>query len=87
MEKHCDPMSRDFTHSTALHNAVLSGNLEIIKFFVEELKCPPDIQGPPNITLIQLARDMNHPDIAQYLQKHSVIPYIYTAIAMMKQLG
>ena len=31
--------------------------------------------------------NMNHPDIAQYLQKHGVIPYIYTAISMMKQLG
>ena len=30
---------------------------------------------------------MNRSDIAQYPQKHSVIPYIYTAISMMKQLG
>ena len=45
-----------------------------------------------NMTLFQWAKVMNHSDIAQYLQKHSVMPYIYiyiyiyTAIAMMKCL-
>ena len=34
-----------------------------------------------------MARSTNRSDIVQYLRKHSVIPYIYTAIAMMKQLG
>ena len=31
-----------------------------------------------------MAENMNQPDIVQYLQKHSVIPYITTAITMMK---
>ena len=39
-----------------------------------------------NKTLFQWAKVMNHSDIAEYLQKHSVMPYIYTAIAMMKRL-
>ena len=63
---------------------MLGDHLEVITFFVEKLKCPPDITGQLNITPLQLAMDKNHYDIVQYLQKQSVIPYIYTAIAMMK---
>ena len=79
-------MTQDLFENTALHYAVVFGYLEVVQFFVEELKCPPDIEGQHNMTPLQLARGMNHSDIAQYLQKHSVIPYIYTAIFMMKQL-
>ena len=39
------------------------------------------------MTPLQMAILKNHSDIAEYLQKHSVIAYIYTAIAMMKQLA
>ena len=81
VEKHCDPLSQ---YMTALHCAVMTGHLEIVKFLIEELKCPPDILGPFSMTPLQMAENMNQPDIAQYLQKHSVIPYIATAITMMK---
>ena len=84
---HCDPMSRNIKGNSALHCAALFGCLEIVKFLVEELKCPPDIQGALNMTPFQLAIHENHLDVAQYLRKQSVIPYIYTAIAMMKLLG
>ena len=87
MEKHCDSMSRDILNNTVLHNAVFSGHLKIVKFLVEKLKCPPDIPGNLNLTPLQMARIRNHSDIAHYLQKHSVLPYIYTAMAMMRQLG
>ena len=88
LEKHCDPMSQDIYGNTALHHAVLNGQLEIVKFLIEKLKCPPDIMsGDLNLTPLQLASCGDHSDIAQYLQKHSVVPYIYTAIGMMKQIG
>ena len=74
LEKHCDPMSRDRIGNTALHHAILNGQLETVKFLIEKLKCPPDITGFLNLTPLQLASC--DPDIAQYLQKHSVIPYI-----------
>ena len=87
VEKHCDPLSQDIFHNTTLHHAVISGYLEIVKFLIEELKCPQDVLGLDDLTPLEIATNENHPEIAQYLQQHSVISYIYTAIAMMKQLG
>ena len=87
VEKHCDPMSQDILGNTVLHHAVLGGHLEIVKFLIEELKCPPDISGSCNKTPIHMAIHKNHLEIARYLQKHSVIPYIYTAIEMVNRFG
>ena len=83
LEKHCDPMSQDIYGNTALHHAVLNG-----LFLIEKLKCPLYIimPGDLNLTLLQLASYCD-PDIAQYLQQQSVVPYIHTAISMMKQIG
>jgi len=86
LEKHCDSMSTNIYGNTALHIAVHFGHLEIVKFFVEVLECSPDILGLQNLTLLEMAEANNHPDVAQYLQKHSVIPYIHTAIAMVRWL-
>ena len=69
MEKHCDPMSQNFNSNTALHNAVMGGHLEVVMFFIEELKCPPDIPGQWNITPHQMAVHNDHFDIAKYLQE------------------
>ena len=80
VHKHCNPLSG---HMTDLHCAVLGGQLQMVKFPVEKLKCPPDISEPSNLTPLQIAENTK---IAQYLQKHTVIPYIYTAISMLKQL-
>ena len=68
MEKNCDPMSRNFISNTALHNAVLGCHLEVVIFFIEELKCPPDIPGQWNMIPLQMAVHNNHSDIAEYLQ-------------------
>ena len=81
------PLHYDTFNNTALHYAVTNGHFEIVKFLVEELKFPPDISGQHNMTPLQMARLKNHSDIAQYLQKHSVIPYIYTAIQMVNEFG
>ena len=63
------------------------GHLDIVKFCIEELKCPPDIIGHQNTTPLQMARHENHLVIVQYLQKRSVIPYIYTALFVLERLG
>ena len=65
----------------------MHGQLNTVNFLIEELKCPPDITGVLNMTPLQMAVQMNCSDVAEYLQKHSVISYIHTAIAMMQQLG
>ena len=81
-EKHCDVLSQDLLGNTFLHDAVMQ--LNTVKFFIEELKCPPDITEFLNMTPLQIAKNLKHSDIADYLQKHSII---HTAIAMMQQLG
>ena len=68
VKKHCDPTIRNIYGNTALHYAVAGGHLEIVQFFIEEVKCPPDIVGRHNMTLLEMAIQENHPDIAQYLQ-------------------
>ena len=84
VEKRCDPMCRSSNLNTPLHMAVVGGHLEIIKFFVEELKCPPYTTGALNMTPLKMAIRTSHSNIAQYLQKHTVIQI---AIVSMKQLG
>ena len=84
VEKHCDPMCKSLNLDTPLHSAVLGGHLEIVKFFIEKLKCSPDTPGALNMTPLKMAICMNRSEIAQYLQKHSVI---HIAIVLMKQLG
>ena len=80
-------MAQDIYDNNALHYAVQHGHLDIVKFFIEELECPPDIIGQQNTTPLQMARHENHLVIVQYLQKRSVIPYIYSALFVMKRLG
>ena len=45
----------------------MGAHLEVVKFFIEELKCPPDIPGQWNMTPLQMAFHKNHSDIAKYL--------------------
>ena len=68
IEKYCDPVSQNFISHTALHNAVMGGNLEVVMFFIEELNCSPDTLGQWNMTPLQMALHNNHSDIAKYLQ-------------------
>ena len=63
--------------NTALHSAVWVCHLEIVKFLVEEFQISQDSTTQPGIL-------KNLFDTAQYLQKHSVIPYIYAAIGCLQ---
>ena len=58
----------------------MGGHLQIVKFLIEKLKCPPKI---PETTHQQMAICMNRFDIAQYLQKHNVMN---ATIAVMEEL-
>ena len=59
--KHSDPTTQDMLFT-------MHGHLEIVKFLVEELKCPPDIIGQHNTTPLQMARFMDHSDIAPHTE-------------------
>ena len=50
----CIKTSQNNFTNTALHSAVSVCHLEIAKFLVEELKCPPDITGQHNTTRLNL---------------------------------
>ena len=68
VKKHCDPAIQNIYGNIALHYAVAGGHLEIVQFFLEEIKCSLDIAGQHNMTLLEMAIHINHPDITQYLQ-------------------
>ena len=52
-----------------LHYAVGKGRLQVVQFFVEELKCPPNTRGQRNATSHQLAKIKGHHSVTLYLQK------------------
>ena len=53
----------------SLHTAAKYGHLQVVQFFVEGLKCPPNTRGQRNATPDQLAVTMGHRNVALYLQK------------------
>ena len=55
--------------NTPLHTAAENGHLQVVQFFVEELKCPPNIRGQHNVTPPQLAEKQGHHNVAKYLLK------------------
>ena len=69
LEKHCNPNQRDIKKNTPLHYAAKYGHLQVVQFFVEELKCSPNIRGQHNATPHQRAETKGHHDVALYLQK------------------
>jgi len=44
--------------------------MQVLSFFIDELKCPPDIIGQCEMTALQMANKKHHSDIAQYLHEH-----------------
>ena len=55
--------------NTPLLTAAIQGHLQVVQFFVEELKCPPNVRGRHNMTPRQLAEIKGYHNVAQYLQK------------------
>ena len=60
---------RNIWNNLPLHAAAKHGHLQVVQFFVEELKCPPNIRGQHNATPSQMAETMEHHNVAHYLQK------------------
>jgi len=78
-------MCRDSQQNTPLHLAASEGHFQVVSFFIEELKCPPNIIGACKLTPLQMAIVRRNPKIAQYLHERSVIPYILIGIDMINR--
>ena len=53
-----------------MHAAAKHGHLQVVQFFVEELKCPPNVRGECNATSSQMAVAMGYHNMA-LLTEHS----------------
>jgi len=70
-EKLYNSISRTIHNDTPLHLAVLEGHMQVLSFFIDELKCPPDIIGQCEMTPYVLLVGINNSD-------ESVVCIIYT---------
>ena len=65
---HCDPTSRNVNNDTALHLAVMKGYLDIVRFFISDLNCDPDLPGGQyGRTPLHAAATFGHLNIVKYL--------------------
>ena len=50
-----------------IHMAAISGHIDLVKYFVEEKICKPDLQWNDHMTPLHLAASHGHVDIVKYL--------------------
>ena len=68
IEKQCDPSaSRNSNNDTPIHLASLNGHLEVVRFFISELNCNPNITGRHDETPLHSAASHGHLHIVKYL--------------------
>ena len=60
-------MSRDINNDTPLHIAALNGQLEIVRYYLEELKCDPNITGFNGRIPLHHACQNGHLNVIKYL--------------------
>ena len=68
LEQKCDPVCTDEFKDTPLHAAASNNQLEIVKYFIEILNIPPDIEGQLSITPLALAYSQCHYRVVHYLE-------------------
>ena len=61
MAQDCNPLSR------TIHSASLNGNLEVVRFFIEDMKCDPNCKGQDGRTPLHHASEGGHLDVVKYL--------------------
>lgn len=59
--------NRDKYNDTPLHDSVRNGHLDVIKFFIEDLECDPNLKGQRGRTPLHHASAKGHLDIVKYL--------------------
>ena len=68
----CIKTSQNSFTNTALHSAVWVCHLEIVKFLVEELKCPPDITGQHTTSRLYLRIYLSGPALSVVVHRSGV---------------
>ena len=60
-------MQRDQDGFTDLHRAAITGNMQVLKYFITECNCNPACPGPLGLTPLHLACQGGHTDVVKYL--------------------
>ena len=60
-------LQRAAANDTPLHYAALNGHLEVVRFFIEDMKCDPNCNGQYERTPLYLASGGGHLDVVKYL--------------------
>ena len=64
---HCDPLVKNQFNNTPLHTAALSGAVEVVKYFTEDLKIDVNLPGQYKGTALHRAAEKGHLDTVKYL--------------------
>lgn len=70
VKKNENPMSKDINGDSCLHFAVRSGQFQILKYFIEEIECPPGTKGWLGSTILDIAALTKQYSLVQYLIEH-----------------
>ena len=62
-----NPMAKDYNDDSSLHYAVESGQVDILKYLIEEVECPPGTRGWHGSTILHIAAQTKQFDVVQYL--------------------
>ena len=70
-EKGAKVLTTNMYNNTPIHVACMNGFIDIVKYFLEDLKCDPYLKGNHGSTLLHYAARNNHCELTKYLiEKH-----------------
>ena len=67
VEAGANPMNPDLYNDTSLHHAATMGELEILKYFIDDIGCIPGVKGWKGTTPLHSAAQARQFDIIRYL--------------------
>ncbi|KAL8375859.1 hypothetical protein RB595_007132 [Gaeumannomyces hyphopodioides] len=69
-----DPNAKDAVGQTALHKACIASNLELVRYFLEDLKLDPEVREQSERTPLYFAAEKGDLDIVNCLLKNNADP-------------
>lgn len=64
-----NPMEEDINSNSCVYYAAMLGKLEILKYLIEEVECPPGTEGWCGKNVLHMAAETNHLPMVQYLMQ------------------